>query len=1251
MKMNSTRNSSKKLTRLIVVMLLSVVIIGSLPLSITQADYNSQRLGLSYSYPTTYSDWANGFLAGNGKMGIIVFGNPLNETTIYNDRGFFMAASSERSFNQVSAADLTTIRNNCAAGNFAAANTLAVNASGYAGGGEGNKHPGYEMLISIPQNGTVSNYSRTCNYRTGEIAVNWTDNLGNWVRKSFVSRQDNVIVQYLTAPTSGTISCSIQLSTDPGMHFDSGMTFTNASNINYLNMRVAYPSNTNGAGYEGVTRVVTSGGTKTMNGNVMNISGANSVIMLTRTAKYYSNCVNTWNLQNLQNQLAAISTDYTTLLNGQIATHQAIYDRVKLDLNANATDRARTNEDLLSIQKNSSTPVKALYERIFDAGRYLYLSSSSDQSPPDLLGLWTGDSNVGWQGFYHLDANLNVQIDGGNVGDMPEAMEGYFTAIERWRAGFETNATKLLGCRGMLGGGNTAGLNGLMANINTYYPYQYATGEMGWLLYPFWEHYQITGDNSFLQNRLYPLLKEMGYFYEDFLKSTDGNGKYIFAGSVSPENQPSNLAVSLLNNSTFDIGGAKFCLTALIQTCNTLGLDQGAGQGVERWTNILNKLPPYLINSDGALQEWSWPGLNDNYNHRHSSHMITVWPLREITPENNATLFNAAVTTLTKKDAYSYENAGHGILHAALIAANLKNDQSVNTKLLRLAKEDFYFNSLASSHYNAHNVFCTDTCNAVPGIMIEMLVCSSPGTLELLPALPQSLDIGAISGVKGRNRVTVQSLSWNMGSSSVNCTLKSDIAQSITLIERNGIDTISTSATVSASPLGQIARVVQLQAGVSTNISIGLGQLKPTNLALNKPVTVSSVADNTVGSNAVDGNTSTRWSSGYTDNEWIYVDLGSAKNLTGVKLTWESAYGRSYKIQVSNDATNWTDVYSTTTGDGGIDQISFTASGRYVRMLGVQRATTYGFSLWEFEVDGSTGGGTPVPTPTPTPANTSTPTPANTPTPTPTPVTTNLALSQPVTVSSVADSCPGPNAVDGNTSTRWSSAYTDPQWIYVDLGSSKSVSSVKLNWEAAYGKSYKIQVSNDASTWTDVYSTATGAGGVENITFTATNTRYVRMYGTQRATTYGYSLWEYEVYGSGGGTPTPTPTPGAATKYEAESGTVGNGATIANDSAASGGKCIQNLHLANSYFQVGNIDGGSGGSKTLHIIYAENGTGTVTVYVNGTSAGTISCPTTGGWSTFTGNVQKTITLNSGTGNTIKIVGGAGGINADYITVQ
>jgi alpha-L-fucosidase 2 len=918
--------------------------------------YNPQRTGFSYSYVTNYSDWRNSYVAGNGQMGIMIFGNPLNDTVIYNDRGFTMAANTNtpfRAFSQVSSSNLATIKSNCVAGNYSAADNLAQSAADAQAGGENNRHPGFKMLISIPQNGTVSNYSRVCNFRTGEISVNWSDNEGSWTRTSFVSRQDNVIVQYLPAPSNGTITCSIQLTNDPGMNFPSGMTFTpmvSANvNSNYLNMRVNYPPTAGSAGYEGVTRVVPTGGTVTVNGGVMTISNATSVILLTRTAKYLDNCTNQWNQQLLQNQLAAISTDYNTLLDGQIATHEAIYDRVKINLNGSATDRARANEDLLGMQTNSSTAVTALWERIFDAGRYYYISSSSSNTPPDLYGLWGGDVNDAGFFAYNMDANLNLQIGGGNIGDTPEAMAGYFAINEGWRADFETNALKMLGCRGMISAGNTPGTNGLKGVLSTFYVYQYATGEVPWLLYPFWEHYLTTGDTNFLQNQLYPLLKDMGYFYEDFLTLTNTDGNYILAGSVSPENQPSNLAVSLLNNSTFDISGAKFALTTLIQACNILGLEQGPGQGVARWTAILNKLPPYLINSDGALQEWSWPGLDDYYNHRHSSHLLTVWPYAEITPENTPALFSAAAIAMAKRDAYDYENAGHGWVHSALIAAGLKNAMAVNHKILYLLQNQFYFNSLASSHYNNHgSPFCTDTCNTMPDIMMEMLVDSSPGVLELLPALPQTLDQGAISGVKGRNRVTVQSLSWNTGANSVNCTLQSDIDQSITLIERSGINTISTSATVSASPLGQIARVIQLQAGVSTSISIGLGQI---NLALNRPVTVSSGAN--TATNAVDGNNGTAWSSASTQNEWIYVDLGSVFNLNGAKLNWGSTYGQSYNIQVSTDAVNWTNVFETPTGLGGVDRITFAANARYVRMLGVQSGTS-GYSLSEFAVYGNT---------------------------------------------------------------------------------------------------------------------------------------------------------------------------------------------------------------------------------------------------------------------------------------------------------
>jgi len=461
---------------------------------IVSADPNPQRLGFTATQPTSYSDWPNAFLAGNGKIGIMVLGNPLNETVVFNDRGFNLSTGTARSFDQMSTTDLETIRNDCASGNFAEADKLAASAPHYKNGGDGSRHPGYAMFITIAPAGDIHDYVRTCDFRTGEISVKWTDDRGVWVRKAFVSRKDNVEVQLLTAPTRGTLSCSIRLDTDPGMGLPKDMLLTPTASPDLLTIRAKYKPTLN-AGYEGVTRVIVSGGTCQVDGSTLNISTARSVLLLSRTTKYFDHCDDQWNKQAIQKDLTALPPDYDALLKAHIAVHQPIYDRVKLDLGASAMERAKTNEALLAEQKTSAVPVPALWERIFDAGRYYFFSSSSDQTPPDLLGMWSGDCRAGWGGFYHLDANLNLQIGGGNIGDMPEAMEGYFKINEAWRADFETNARKLLGCRGMVAAGNTPGpQSGLMAQISDYYPYQYATGEEGWLLYPLWEHYLITGD-------------------------------------------------------------------------------------------------------------------------------------------------------------------------------------------------------------------------------------------------------------------------------------------------------------------------------------------------------------------------------------------------------------------------------------------------------------------------------------------------------------------------------------------------------------------------------------------------------------------------------------------------------------------------------------------------------------------------------------------------------------------------------------
>ncbi|NUT11184.1 MAG: discoidin domain-containing protein [Nonomuraea sp.] len=251
----------------------------------------------------------------------------------------------------------------------------------------------------------------------------------------------------------------------------------------------------------------------------------------------------------------------------------------------------------------------------------------------------------------------------------------------------------------------------------------------------------------------------------------------------------------------------------------------------------------------------------------------------------------------------------------------------------------------------------------------------------------------------------------------------------------------------------------------------------------------SSEGGGTPASAAFDGDTGTRWSSAFSDPQWIQVDLGATATLSGVVLRWEAAYATAFRVQVSGNASTWTDVYSTTTGTGGTQTLTVTGTGRYVRLYGTARATAYGYSLWEFQIYGTTG--------------------------TPACGTANAAQGRPATASTTENAgTPASAAVDGNTGTRWSSAASDPQWLQVDLGSSRQLCQVILRWEAAYATAFRVQVSDDASAWTDVYATTTGTGGVQTLAVTGSG-RYDRLYGTARATAYGYSLWEVEIRTTG----------------------------------------------------------------------------------------------------------------------------------------
>ncbi|WP_432087612.1 discoidin domain-containing protein [Streptomyces sp. bgisy095] len=284
-------------------------------------------------------------------------------------------------------------------------------------------------------------------------------------------------------------------------------------------------------------------------------------------------------------------------------------------------------------------------------------------------------------------------------------------------------------------------------------------------------------------------------------------------------------------------------------------------------------------------------------------------------------------------------------------------------------------------------------------------------------------------------------------------------------------------------------------------------------LSQGKNVTASSAEGPFSPAAAVDGDAGTRWSSAFTDTQWIQVDLGASAAIGRITLNWEAAYAKSFRVQVSDDAATWRTLHETTSGTGGVQNLTVSGTGRYVRMTATERATAYGYSLWEFQVHGTGGAATCG--------------------------TTDAARGRNATASSTEGAFAAANAVDGDGTTRWASAFADVQWIQVDLGATRELCGVTLAWEAAHAKSFRIQVSDDALSWRTLYETTSGTGGVQNLTVSGTG-RHVRMAATERATAYGYSLWTFAVRttgtdgGSGGDTLLSYGRPGTASSSQSD---------------------------------------------------------------------------------------------------------------------
>ena len=447
---------------------------------------------------------------------------------------------------------------------------------------------------------------------------------------------------------------------------------------------------------------------------------------------------------------------YEEKLAAHLPLHRRLYNAADISL---GSARRRFNEDLLdeAYMKQASPE---LLEKMWRFGRYLYICGTHrDGLPMTLTGLWHSGYRQVWPSH---TANENVQIINwhADVGGLSELVRPLIHYLWRNMDIFRENADKIFGCRGIYVGAYFSPANN---TLNTNVPVILNfTGVAGWLAQHFYRYYRMTGDRRLLEEKIMPFMLEAADFYLDYV-TYGADGKILYYPGVSPENTPLNLKTPeaslrmhdnpVTKNPVIEIAIVKELFTNLITLIHETKTHEDY---LPRLTKVLADLPPYLINRDGALREWATPELEDEYAHRHVSHIYPLFPGEEIAKDTDPVLYAAIERAVDLRELGAQCN--WSLAHMACIYATLERGDRVLECLDSMLK-GCTMNNLVTLSLDHRNMGVTYTNPVTTTVQLDgnmgavnavqkMLIDERRGCLLLLPAPSQRLSTGSASRLR-----------------------------------------------------------------------------------------------------------------------------------------------------------------------------------------------------------------------------------------------------------------------------------------------------------------------------------------------------------------------------------------------------------------------------------------------------------------------------------------------------------------------
>ena len=706
--------------------------------------------------------WLEALPIGNGRLGGMVFGGTAVERIALSELTAWSGAPATGEVNPGALPHLHEIRELFFAGKYDDAQALCRE---YLPGHQknfGTNLPLPELKLTFETIDSVADYRRSLNLDEAVARVDYRSGGVSFAREILATHADNVLAMRLTASQPGRIGFR--------MGFNQGVvpSTTNVSGNATLVLDAHCYESQHSSGHDGVAvqiraQVILEGGNAAAGDGTIEVRDANAATILMAIGTSYRGADPEELCKRALSNGARKS--FAQIREAHLADYQPLYRRMSLSLGeSSSTTRQLTTDARRKALENGATDPELL-ALFFQYGRYLTIAGSRADSPLPLAlqGVWNDGlaSSMGWTDDYHLDINTQQNYWAAEVCNLSECQTPLFGLIDLMRSAGRTTAKEMYGAPGWV-----------VHTVTNPWGFT-APGSIGWGIFvtagiwislQMWDHYTFTGDVEFLRNRAYPVLREAVEFFLAYVVPEPKHGWLVTGPSDSPENwylAPSGSHIAEGMGNTCDRVFVHALFTMCIDASKTLNTDEALRAKLEE---ARAHLPPFQIGRHGQLQEWLEDFEDAVPNHRHTSHLVALYPEHQISPRATPELARAAEITIQRRmNAPHWEESEWGRANLVVYFARLLKGDEAHKYLVSLVAKAAEDNLLTYSNAGIaganSNIFSLDGNTAGAAGVAEMLLQSPSGEIEFLPALPAAWPNGLIRGLCARGGYVVD-IAW-----------------------------------------------------------------------------------------------------------------------------------------------------------------------------------------------------------------------------------------------------------------------------------------------------------------------------------------------------------------------------------------------------------------------------------------------------------------------------------------------------------